>query len=83
MHRISLLTLTLTDCCRFGRIASVNVVGEDIHIEFSRRNEAETAKSRGAYFRNDVLSISWKEDSSPLATDPSSADANEAEPENY
>ena len=53
----------------------------DIHIEFSRRNEAEAAKSRGAYHRNDVLSIGWKDDS-PSLVDHSSADAVEANPEN-
>lgn len=56
------------------------MVGDEIHIEFSRRNEAETAKSRGAYFRNDVLSISWREDSSSLSDQPSN-DAKEEEPE--
>jgi hypothetical protein len=31
-------------------------------IEFSKRNEAELAKSRGSYYQNEVLSISWKDE---------------------
>lgn len=65
--------------CRFGQVTSVRGVADGgVTVEFAKRGEAELAKARGIYYRDEALAIDWKQEAAPVESEGGEVQGEEA-----